>query len=180
MGMRTKIKNMAYASLCAALLAVCAWISVPSPIPFSLQTFGLFFVLLFLGGKWGSISLLIYVFLGIVGVPVFSGFNAGIGVLLGPTGGFILGFFGVCMVYWLTERIKPSKIYMRAVFLSLGTVICYAAGTVFYMLWCGNRGNAIGPASAISICVLPYILPDLLKLVLALTFAPKIKRIIKA
>ncbi len=180
MGMRTKIKNMAYASLCTAFLAVCAWISIPSPIPFSLQTFGLFFVLLFLGGKWGSISVLLYVFLGIIGVPVFSGFNAGVGVLLGPTGGFILGFFAVCVVYWLTERITPSKIYMRAVFLSLGMIICYAAGSAFYMLWCSNRGDTGGIAYVISISVLPYILPDALKLVLALTVAPKLKRVVKA
>ncbi len=180
MKMRTKTKNMAYASLCTAFLAVCAFISIPSPVPFSMQTFGLFFVLLLLGGKWGSVSVLLYIALGIIGVPVFSGFNSGIGVLFGPTGGFVVGFLGVCAVYWLTERILPQKKYLRAVFLALGMAVCYVSGTAFYMLWCADRGETIGVLSAITICVLPYIIPDILKLLLAIVFAPKIKRFIKA
>ena len=83
-----KIRNMVLSGLFAALLALCGWISLPlGSLRFTLQTFGLLLALLTLGGKWGSVTVLVYLALGAMGLPVFSGFQGGIGVLLGPTGG---------------------------------------------------------------------------------------------
>ena len=88
----SKLTYAAFTALTAAIIAVCAWITVPGPVPFTMQTFGVFLALRLLGGKRGSISVALYILLGAAGLPVFSGFKAGIGVLIGPTGGYILGF----------------------------------------------------------------------------------------
>ena len=84
---------MVLTSLFAALTAVCAWLSIPiPPVAFTLQTFGLLLTLGVLGGKWGSISIWLYLLLGLVGLPVFSGFRFGAAALLDATGGFLWGF----------------------------------------------------------------------------------------
>ena len=84
---------MVLASLFASLTAVCAWISIPiPPISFTLQTFAVFLTLAVLGGKWGTVSILLYLLLGVVGLPVFAGFRGGISALLDATGGFLWGF----------------------------------------------------------------------------------------
>ena len=88
----TKVLDLVYISIGAALIAICSWISIPTAVPFTLQTFAVFFVLLSLGGERGTLATLVYVLLGAVGVPVFAGFSGGIGILLGSTGGYIIGF----------------------------------------------------------------------------------------
>ena len=89
---KMKTIDLAYMALGAVIIAVCSWISIPTVVPFTLQTFAVFSVLGLLGGKRGTISVLIYILLGAVGVPVFAGFSGGFGVILGPTGGYIVGF----------------------------------------------------------------------------------------
>ena len=96
---RFSTRDMAYIALMAVLLAVCSWISVPAPVPFTLQTFGVFCALGLLGGRRGSTAVLLYILLGAVGLPVFSGFQGGLGKLLGPTGGYILGFLLSALLY---------------------------------------------------------------------------------
>ena len=94
-------KRMTRIALCAALLAPCAWLSVPTQPPFTMQTFGVFLTLLLLGAKDGAIAIGLYILLGAMGAPVFSGFNGGMGALLGPTGGYIAGFLLLCPIYGL-------------------------------------------------------------------------------
>ena len=89
-----QVRNMARCALLAALTALCAWLSIPvPPVRFTLQTFAIALGLLALGGKWGMVSVGLYLLLGIVGLPVFSGFRGGVAALLDPTGGFLWGFF---------------------------------------------------------------------------------------
>lgn len=96
---------MVLSSLFAALTAVCAWISLPiPPVAFTLQTFAVGLTLGILGGKWGTVSILLYLLLGAVGLPVFSGFQSGAVALPGPTGGFLWGFLAGGLVYWLLEK----------------------------------------------------------------------------
>ena len=83
----------------AVLIAVCAWISIPIEIPFTMQTFGVFLALRLLKGKYGTLSILIYILLGAIGAPVFAGFSSGLGILLGPTGGYIIGFLFCGIIY---------------------------------------------------------------------------------
>ena len=100
---------MVYIAIFAVIIAVCSWISVPMVVPFTLQTFGVFCAVGLLGGKRGTLSVLIYVLLGAVGVPVFAGFSSGIGTLFGVTGGYIMGFIFTALIYWLITAIFGEK-----------------------------------------------------------------------
>lgn len=106
----TKALDLAYIALMAALIALCAWISVPlGPVPFTMQTFGIFAALGLLGGRRGTLAFLIYLLLGIVGLPVFSGFSAGAGVLFGATGGYLLGYLAAALLFWgLTAKLGQT------------------------------------------------------------------------
>ena len=99
MNNRFRVVDLTYMAVCAALIAICAWITVPAAVPFTLQTFAIFFVLSLLGGKRGTIAILVYILLGAVGLPVFSGFNGGLGALLGTTGGYIFGFLFIGLIF---------------------------------------------------------------------------------
>ena len=92
--------NLVYMALGAVLIALCSWITIPTAVPFTMQTFAVFFILSALGGKQGTVTILVYIALGAVGIPVFSQFGAGPGVLLGNTGCYILGFLAMGIFYW--------------------------------------------------------------------------------
>ena len=105
------VRDLVLCALMAALLAVCAWISFPVlEIAYTLQTFGVFFALLVLGGARGTLAILVYILLGAVGLPVFTGFRGGIDALLGVTGGYILGFLFTGLVYWLVTGLLGRKL----------------------------------------------------------------------
>ena len=163
------IRAMARCALFAALMGVCAWLSIPTPTGvFSLQTFGLFLTLAVLGGRGGSLTCLVYLLLGAVGVPVFTGFQGGLGVLLGPTGGFIVGFLAASLTYWLLTALKCKP--LPALFLALA--VCYLFGAIWYKVLFPHTGWG-GVAVA---CILPYLIPDILKLALAAALSKKLKR----
>ena len=122
------IRDMIYVSLMSVVIALCSWISVPSVIPFTMQTFALFCALLLLGGKRGFFSVALYILLGAFGLPVFSGFQGGIGVLLGPTGGYIIGFLLSALLFLLLEK-RISDL----VLLILGLLVCYLFGTLWFV-----------------------------------------------
>lgn len=82
--------DLVYIALGAVLISICSWISIPTTVPFTMQTFAVFFVLSALGGKRGTVAIIVYILLGAVGIPVFSNFTSGIGILLGNTGGYIV------------------------------------------------------------------------------------------
>ena len=88
---KNKTRDMVFIALFAVLMAVCSWISIPTAIPITMQTFGVFLTLNFLGGKKGTVSVCIYLLLGLIGLPVYANFTSGIGILLGMTGGYMIG-----------------------------------------------------------------------------------------
>ena len=94
------LKGMILCALFAALMAVCSWITIPYVVPFTMQTFGVFLALLLLGGKRGTICMAVYLLLGAVGLPVFSGFRGGVGALVGSTGGYLVGFIVSALLMW--------------------------------------------------------------------------------
>lgn len=157
------------ASLLASLMAVCAWISVPvPPVSFTLQTFAVLLTLGILGGRWGTVSIVIYLLLGMVGLPVFSGFQTGAVALPGPTGGFIWGFAAGGLVYWLLERLGRLPAMIGA------QVAVYLCGCAWFMQYAGSLGLRAG----VLVCVVPYLIPDALKLALAWMLSKRIgKRI---
>lgn len=125
---------MVYIAIFAVIIAVCSWISVPMVVPFTLQTFGVFCAVGLLGGKRGTLSVLIYVLLGAVGVPVFAGFSSGIGTLFGVTGGYIMGFIFTALIYWLITAIFGKKLWAIILGMVLGLLACYAFGTIWFMV----------------------------------------------
>lgn len=155
--------TMARCGLFAALMCLCAWISVPiGSGAFTLQTFALFLSLGVLGGRQGSVVCLVYLLLGTIGLPVFSGFRGGLGVLLGPTGGYLLGFLAAALAHWGISHLWGAK--LPAAFWVLDLAVCYAFGTAWY-LWLYAPGS--GLSAVLATCVLPYLLPDAVKLFLA-------------
>lgn len=167
---------MAYIALMAVALSVCSWISIPAAVPFTMQTFAVFCTLGLLGGRRGSMAVLIYMLLGAVGLPVFSGFRGGIGTLLGPTGGYILGFLLMALLYWLFDRKNSLKLRGMALLLLLGLIVCYAFGTVWFIEVYSKSSGPIGLTAALAMCVFPFILPDLIKLVLAMLLVRTLKK----
>ena len=168
------VKDMAYSGIGAALLAVSAWISVPMPqVSFTMQSFAVFFALGLLGGRRGTVSIGIYLLLGAIGLPVFSGFRGGAGVLLGVTGGYIWGFLLAGLLYWAVTAALGDKFRVRLTAMILGMLLCYGCGTAWYLQIYGGTFWAV-----IATCVLPYILPDGVKLALAITLTGRLKRFI--
>ena len=122
-------KDLVYVALCAVLMAVCSWINIPSAIPFTLQTFAIFCTLGLIGGKRGTAAILVYLLLGALGLPVFAGFSGGVGILFGITGGYLLGFILMGLVYWLGERVGKGSRAIQISSMLLGLFLCYAFGT---------------------------------------------------
>ena len=159
-------RNMVRASLFAGAMAVCAWLAVPiSDIGFTMQTFGVFLALGLLGGKWGTVSIGIYLLMGLVGLPVFSGFRGGPGMLLGVTGGYLWGFLLSGLVYWALEW------FGRLPAMVGGLIICYACGTLWFLQYSGG-----GLALVLLRCVVPYLIPDGIKIFLAWSLSRRLYR----
>jgi biotin transport system substrate-specific component len=175
-----KTRDMALIALFAALIAICAWISIPAPVPFTLQTMAVFLAVGLLGGKRGSIAVAVYIMLGAVGLPVFSGFNGGIGALLGPTGGYIIGFLACALVMWGFLRIFGSGTWFMIAAMVLGLLVCYALGTVWFMVVYTRTKGAITLTGVLSSCVFPFIIPDLAKGALALALTGRLKKLVPA
>lgn len=131
---KTRTYDMAYIAIFAVLIAICSWISIPMTVPFTLQTFGVFMAVGVLGGKRGSLAVLIYILLGAIGVPVFSGFTGGIGVILNSTGGYIAGFLFSALVMWGMEALWGKKPVVQILSMLVGLVVCYALGTIWFVV----------------------------------------------
>lgn len=151
------VRHMSGVALFAALLCVCAWVGFPlGDTVITLQTLALYLALLLLGAKGGFWVVVVYLLLGAVGLPVFSGFRGGIGTLLGPTGGYLWGFLLCCGVYSLFPKRPLAG-------LLVGTFCCYLCGSLWYC--CVYLPG--GFWAVVVKCVLPYLLPDGVKLWLA-------------
>ena len=101
---KSKTYDLVYIAVFAVLMAVCSWISVPTAVPFTLQTFAVFMAVGVLGGRRGTMSVALYIILGAVGVPVFAGMTEGIGILTGTTGRYIVGFLFSALVMWAIKE----------------------------------------------------------------------------
>ena len=175
---RIKTLDMVYVAMCAIMIAVCSWISIPMLVPVTLQTFGVFLTVGVLGGKRGSLAVLTYLLLGTVGIPVFSGFTGGIGSLLGSTGGYIIGFLFAALVMWGMEQFLGKKRWALILSMVLGLLVCYVFGTIWFIVVYTNNTGEVAVWTALGWCVFPYIIPDILKIVVALTVCKKLAKVI--
>lgn len=167
-------REMVIIAMFSAVMAVCSWISVPTTIPFTLQTFGVFCTMSILGGKKGFFSILVYILLGAVGMPVFSGFSAGISALTSYSGGYIWGFLFLALVYWFAEKFVGGKIIIQVISLIIGMVVCYICGTLWFMHI--TKSTFLYGLSA---CVAPYVLFDALKMVCAIGISARVKQYVR-
>ena len=162
----------------SALICVCAWLALPlGDVTITMQTFGIFLSLYLLGGKYGCVSILVYLLLGAVGLPVFSGFRGGIGVLFGTTGGYIWGFLCAGLLYWLITALWGNHLNVRIFASVLAMISCYILGSLWYFYIYLDKAS-ISLWAVVLKCVVPYILPDAMKLTLAHTLANKLEKYI--
>ncbi len=171
--------DIAYIGMFVAIIAICSWISIPATVPFTLQTFAIFAALGLLGGKRGTIATITYILLGAVGVPVFSGFSGGIAVILGTTGGYIIGFLFSALIVWgITSKFGNSTLVL-AISMIIGLIVCYAVGSAWFMLVYTAQTGSIGLLTVLGWCVFPFIIPDLFKIGIALFMTKRLKRFVK-
>ena len=175
---KIKTRDMAYIGLFAVLIAICAWISIPTTIPFTLQVLGVALAVGMLGGRRGTIAVLVYILLGAVGVPVFAGFKGGIGALLGNTGGYIIGFICMALVMWAMEKIPGNRTVILFISMITGLLVDYVFGTAWFMVAYAKNVGAVGLGAALGWCVIPYIIPDVIKLIVAMILSRSIGKYI--
>ena len=174
-GKKMNTRDITMIAQCAALMAICSWISIPAAVPFTMQTFGVFLAVGLLGGKRGTAAVLVYLLLGAVGLPVFSGFTGGIGHMLGATGGYIIGFLFSALVMWLIERLRGRSIKTLVFSMIVGLITCYAFGTAWFMAVYAKESGSIGLMTALTWCVLPYVIPDAVKIALAAALTRRLR-----
>lgn len=172
---RLRTRDLAYIALFAVLIAVCAWISIPFAVPFTMQLFGIFLALSTLGGRRGTYAVAVYLLLGAAGIPVFAGFRGGLAVLLGATGGYVAGFFLSALLYWVITAKLGESVPVQALACVLGLLICYLFGTIWFLVVYSHTTGPISLLSALGLCVFPYLIPDLLKLTLALSLSRRVR-----
>ena len=175
----SKTQSMAYIALFAVLIAVCSWISIPTIIPFTLQTFAVTLSVGVLGGRRGTLAVLIYLLLGAVGVPVFAGFSGGLGAFMGPTGGYLAGFIFTALVMWGIEALLGNKLWVRIVSMVLGLAVMYAFGTVWFMIVWARTSGPISFGAALLMCVVPYLIPEVVKTALSAILSGRLRTILK-
>ncbi len=163
-------KQLTAAALMAALISVLAPLSIPlaGQVPVSLATLAVMLSGALIGSKAGTLSALIYLLLGFIGIPVFAGWTSGAGILFGMTGGYLFGYLPLAFVTGLFYEKKESPLSLFLGMLA-GTVILYVLGTLWFMKYTG-----MALAASLSACVIPFLPGDLLKMILVVILAPRI------
>ena len=173
-------RRMAYAALMAVAICLCAWITVPFAVPFTMQTFAVFAALLLLGGRDGTLAIALYLLLGLVGLPVFSGFRGGFGHLAGPTGGYLVGFLVTGLAHIVLQPLTERCRAIARIALLFGEhALCYLTGTLWFAAVSAGRGQAVSFLAALGLCVVPYLIPDFVKIILADLMSRRIGKLLR-
>lgn len=155
-----KTRTMTVIAMMTAVICILGPLSVPiGPVPISFIQLAIFLSLYILGWKMGTLSCVLYILIGLVGLPVFSGFSGGIAKLTGPTGGYIIGYIPMALIAGYVIE-KKSNRFLHMAAMVAGTAVCYILGTAWF---CIVTNNTVG--TALSVCVLPFIPADLIKIV---------------
>lgn len=172
---RSNTASLVLCGLFAALTAICSYINIPlgfTPVPMNLATLAVFLAGGLLGKKYGMASIAVYVMMGAVGLPVFAGFQAGAGVLAGPTGGFLAGYIAAAFLAGFFMEIfasRSSALCMIGIF--MGQLACYLLGTLWFMFITGTEVLAALPA-----CVIPFIPGDLIKITVSILLIKRLRK----
>ena len=176
---RISARDIAYIALFTALMAICAWITIPFAVPFTMQTFAVMLAAAVLGARRALISTVLYLALGMIGIPVFSGFAGGAGVLLGPTGGYLIGFIPTVLITAWLIKLCRGKYWAVNLAMACGMIVCYAFGTAWHLLVYLRGAHGMAMGAVLMECVVPFILPDIAKICLAAWMARRSHRIMR-
>ena len=167
------IRGLVYASMLGAATAAGAYIIVPvPPVPITLQTLFMALAAVLLGARLGALSQVVYVLLGLIGLPVFAGGKAGLGVLLGPTGGYLVGFVaGAYVTGFLIDRMTRPGALRIALAVAIGYLVVYVPGVIQLSLVAD-----LSMLQAITVGALPFLVGDALKTATVVLVAPKVLR----
>lgn len=170
------VANIAQIALAAAIMCVLGPFSIPiGPVPVSLTPFAVYLAAVVLGKYKGTIATLIYLLIGLCGVPVFSGFSGGAAKLFGPTGGYLVTFFVTAFIAgWFVE--KSEKFWVRFLGCLLGLAVLYFVGTIWFMVGMSMAGKAMGLWASLMACVIPFVPFDCVKIALALILGGQIRK----
>lgn len=172
---KRRLTDVLFVAMFSVAIAACAWISIPCVVPFTLQSFGVFLALCCLGGKRGSVCVFLYLLLGAVGMPVFSGGGGGIGILLGANGGYLFGFLLAALFMWLCEALFGKGTLILLTSMIIGLIVCYTTSIIWFMLYTQST-HAVGLWTALLRCVFPFVIPDLMKIALAFSVSKRISK----
>ena len=176
--MTTKTKTLAFTALLAALTAVLAQIAIPlpfTPVPLTLGTLGGYLAAGLLTWQAAAMSQLVYLLIGAVGIPVFAGFTGGFGIVMGPTGGYLIGYILSALVTGLIISKSSGKFHWFVVAMIAGTFFCYLFGTIWYMVVMSQSNIA----AALISCAVPFLPGDAIKIALASFLSYKLRPILK-
>ena len=186
---RKRAYNITIVAVSAALITICSWISIPvGPVPVTLQTLAVLAVLLTVGGRRGTIAIAVYLALGAVGVPVFAGFKGGPAAFIGPTGGFLAGFIAAALVFWLLEKLvfarlmttTAKKLVFGIVNSLIFEIVLYTIGVIWFMTIYASQTGPVGLGTVLGWCVIPFIIPDLIKVFAASVIGSRVSRFVRA
>jgi biotin transport system substrate-specific component len=176
--MKLSTRDLCCMAIFTALIAACAQISIPLPtgVPITLQTFAIMLAAIILGAKKGTISVIVYVLLAVTGVPVLANLTGGAGVVFGMTGGFILSFPIMPLIIGLFNKASEAKNVKFLLPLGLITAVTvnYICGMIYFSLFTSSSLMV-----AFTACVLPFILGDIAKMVLAIVLGKSVKLVLK-
>ena len=166
-------QKMVFCAVCAALTAALSQVQIPLPglVPLSLATFGVMLSGLLLGWRWGAMAMAVYILMGAAGAPVFAGLKGGAAALLGPTGGYIVGYVPCAALAGLNAPRLQETRWGRCLLSVLGTLTCYALGTAWF-----THATGRGLGESLALCVLPFLPGDGAKILLAAFLAPRLRR----
>ncbi len=168
-----KTKTITQTALFTAIMIICSQITIPTGlVPFSMSIFAIYLTGLTLERNQAVIAIVVYILLGIVGLPVFAGFGSGIGKIMGPTGGFIIAY--PIMAFIVSAVAKNGKLISHITALALSTIVCYVLGTLWYAYVLG-----VEIQTALLTVALPYIPFDILKYLVAYVVAKSVKKVLK-
>ena len=185
---RSAAYDTAVIAVSAALITICSWISLQiGPVPVTLQTLAVLAVLMTTGGRRGTIAIAVYLALGAIGVPVFSGFKGGPAAFAGPTGGFLIGFLAAALVYWLLEKLvfarlmtsQKKRIIFGFVNSFIFELLMYTVGVIWFMTVYAAQTGPVGLVTVLGWCVIPFIIPDLVKIAAAVIISSRAARFVR-
>lgn len=168
-------RELTVCALLSALMCVGALLYIPLVVPISLQTLVLFSALFVFGGRLTSISVGVYILLGAIGLPVFSGLSGGIARLFDASGGYIFGMLFASLLWWLLSVVLPQKPTYKILASAVVLLTIYVFGTLWFTFIYANGEKTLG--AVLLACVVPFIIPDLIKIYIAYYISKKIPKV---